>query len=77
MKEEKRIIVHDQVPVARHPDIQVKLVRSVPAMVTKEDVQEESPGLLEWELSLPAQKTKTIEFEYSVAFPKDKRVNGL
>ena len=77
MKEEKRIIVHDQVPVARHPDIQVKLVRSVPAMVTKEDVQEESPGLLEWELSLPAQKTKTIEFEYSVAFPKGKRVKGL
>jgi uncharacterized protein (TIGR02231 family) len=77
MKEEKRIIVHDQVPVARHPDIQVKLVRSVPDMVIKEDVQEESPGLLEWELSLPAQKTKTIEFEYSVAFPKDKKVNGL
>jgi uncharacterized protein (TIGR02231 family) len=77
MKEEKRIIVHDQVPVARHPDIQVKLVRSVPSMVTKEDVQEESPGLLEWELSLPAQKTKTIEFEFSVAFPKGMRVKGL
>lgn len=77
IKEEKRIIVHDQVPVARHPDIQVKLVRSVPAMVTKEDVQEESPGLLEWELSLPAQKTKTIEFEFSVAFPKSMRVKGL
>ncbi|MBU2521913.1 MAG: mucoidy inhibitor MuiA family protein [Proteobacteria bacterium] len=77
MKEEKRIIVHDQVPVAMHPDIQVKLVRSVPAMVTKEDVQEESPGLLEWELSLPAQKTKTIEFEFSVTFPKNKRIKGL
>ena len=77
MKEEKRIIVHDQIPVAEHPDIQVKLVRSVPAIVTKEDVQEGSPGLLEWELSLPAQKTKTIEFEFSVAFPKGKRIKGL
>ena len=46
-------------------------------MVTKEDIQEESPGLLEWELSLPAQKTKTIEFEFSVAFPKGKSIKGL
>jgi len=77
MKKDKIIIVHDQVPVARHPDIQVKLVKSTPAIVPEEDLQERSPGLLEWQLNLPAQKTKTIEFEFSVSFPKGKRIKGL
>ncbi len=77
MKEEKRIVVHDQIPVARHPDIQVKLIKSNLAIVPEEDVQERSPGLLEWQLNLPAQKTKTIEFEFSVSFPKGKRIKGL
>jgi hypothetical protein len=77
MKKGKRIIIHDQIPVAKHPDIQVKLIRSVPTVVPKEDVKEESPGLLEWELSLPAKKTETIEFEFSVAFPKGRRIKGL
>ena len=77
MKEEKTIIVHDQVPVPKHGDIQVKLVKSVPAPVSKEDIQDGSPGLLEWKLNLSPQKTETIEFEFSVSFPKDKRISGL
>lgn len=77
MKEEKTIIVHDQVPVPKHGDIQVKLVKSVPAPVSKEDIQDGSPGLLEWKLNLSPQKTETIEFEFSVSFPKDKRISGF
>ena len=77
IKEEKTIIVHDQIPVAKDPDIQVKLVKSIPAPVSKEDIKDGGPGLLEWELSLPPQKTETIEFEFSVTFPKDKKIKGL
>ena len=70
-----KITVYDQIPVSRSPEITVELDRAVPDPVKIAD--KEQPGILSWELTVPIDGKKTIEFGYTVEYPKDKELSGL
>jgi uncharacterized protein (TIGR02231 family) len=66
------IEVHDQVPVARHEEITVKLVNSSPEPTERSDL-----NLMEWRLTLPAGATEKVRYEYQIEHPRSLRVAGL
>ncbi len=74
-KQTAKITVFDQVPVSKSPEIKVELDETVPEPVVIED--KEKPGVLSWELTLKPGEKKTIEFEFTVEYPKDKEISGL
>ncbi len=67
-----QITILDQIPVAQHPDIKVKLREANP----KTDDQNDQ-GELTWNLELKRGETRRIEFGVTVEYPKDMRVVGL
>jgi uncharacterized protein (TIGR02231 family) len=67
-----KIEVHDQIPVARHEQIKVKLERAKPEPTEQTDLH-----LLEWHLTLPAGSTQTIEYEFTVEHPRSLQIVGL
>lgn len=66
-----RVIIQDQVPVSR--DSQIKIDAQDISGARKTD----TTGLLEWDKTIPGGQTTSIDFRYSVEFPKNKQVNGL
>lgn len=66
------LTVHDQIPVARHEEIKVRLESCEP----KATVQSEL-NLLDWELDLAAKEKRTIRFDFSVEFPQAMEIRGL
>lgn len=69
------VTVLDQIPVSRAPDIVVKLEEAAPEPVTI--AEREKPGVLSWKLELDPGRKKTIEYEFSVSYPKEKEIDGL
>lgn len=69
---EANIEVHDQIPVARHEDIQVKLNR-----VTPDPDEHTDLNLLEWHLHVPAREKQVVNYEFSVEHPRSLRIIGL
>lgn len=64
--------VLDQLPVPRHEDIKVQLVRaSIPP------TEQEELGALKWRLALAAGEEQTIEFVFAVDYPRDMQIAGL
>ncbi len=74
-KQPAGITVFDQVPVSKSPEIKVELDEAKPEPVVIEE--KEKPGVLSWELTLKPGEKKTIEFEFTVEYPKDKEISGL
>jgi uncharacterized protein (TIGR02231 family) len=71
-KREAMLLVHDQLPVARHEEIKVQLTRtSVPPE------QDSEMGLLKWKLALQPGEKKQIEFEFAVESPREMNIVGL
>lgn len=66
-----RITVLDQIPVAAHPDIRVKLNRTFPELTPNDQ------GELEWQRDVKRGETADFEFEVTVEYPKEMRVVGL
>lgn len=69
---EQTVTVRDQVPVARHENIKVKLGDIEPR-------PKETDGLnrLEWELVMADKSKKTITYEFTVEYPNDMNIRGL
>ena len=70
--DEVRLMIQDQIPVAGHEDIKVRLESATP----KPDRQTEL-NLLEWDLSLTSQSRQNLRFDFSVEYPQDLTVMGL
>jgi uncharacterized protein (TIGR02231 family) len=74
-KGKQTVVILDQIPVSKEPDIKVTLEKAVPGTVTLPEW--EKPGALCWKLDVEPGEKKTIEFEFSVSFPKGKEIEGL
>ena len=61
----------DQIPVARHEQIKVKLKHAEPAPHADE------LGILKWELALAAHSEREVHFETLVESPREMNVYGL
>ncbi len=72
LESQARLTVHDQMPVARHEEIKVKLDSCEPKATTQSEL-----NLLDWELELAAKEKRTLRFDFSVEFPQAMEVRGL
>jgi len=64
------IKVLDQIPVSTEKAIEIKLIKKDGASF------EEGTGKLIWEVTIPADSTKVLDFSYQVKSPKNVRVAG-
>ena len=69
---EVQVEVHDQLPVARHEEIKIKLERMSPEPAERSEL-----NLLEWHLTLLPATQQIIGYEFLVEYPRDKRIVGL
>ncbi len=64
--------LYDQIPVARHEDVKVKLTAADPALSEQDDL-----GILTWRLTLAPGEKKTVRFDFLVEHPRDMVIAGL
>jgi uncharacterized protein (TIGR02231 family) len=67
-----KIVVCDQLPVAAHEDIRIK-VEEIDPPPSKHSEQ----GELTWELELQSQESRTLRFEFTVSAPRGQTLVGL
>lgn len=67
-----RITLHDQLPVAQHEDIKVRLESADPKPSEQTEL-----NLLNWELTLAPKEKRTLRFDFSLEFPQHMEVIGL
>jgi len=67
-----KITVHDQIPLARHEEIKVRLETCEPKPTAQSEL-----NLLDWELELAAKEKRTLRFDFSVEFPQAMEIRGL
>ncbi|HEY7213035.1 MAG TPA: mucoidy inhibitor MuiA family protein [Thermoanaerobaculia bacterium] len=66
------VYVRDQLPVSRHEQVKVKLDGATPQPAKHSDLNQ-----LEWKLNLAPAAKQTVQFEFSVEFPRAMEVVGL
>lgn len=66
------LTLHDQIPVARHEEIKVRLDSIEP-----KPAEQTNLNLLKWELSLAPKEKRTLRFEFTVEYPPALEVPGL
>ncbi|MBD2507274.1 mucoidy inhibitor MuiA family protein [Nostoc muscorum FACHB-395] len=71
LDKEVNLKVTEQLPVSRNEQIKVRLSRSNP------QIQLGEMGILEWQLTLPAQEQREIYYQFNVEHPPDLMVVGL
>jgi uncharacterized protein (TIGR02231 family) len=64
--------LHDQIPVARHEEIKVKLEACEPKPGEQTEL-----NLIKWELSLEPKEKRNVRFDFSVDSPQGMEVVGL
>jgi len=67
-----KVEVSDQLPVAGHENIKIKLEEIDPQPATESEL-----GELTWELELEPQEKRTLRFEFSVSAPRSDTLIGL
>jgi uncharacterized protein (TIGR02231 family) len=67
-----RATVCDQLPVARHEDIKVRLQDASPRPAEQTDL-----GILKWEMELAPQVEAVVQFSFTVDYPRERRLVGL
>jgi uncharacterized protein (TIGR02231 family) len=68
----QKVTVSDQIPVARHEEIKVRLDMAEPRPTKQTEL-----GILEWELGLEPGQEQTIRFDFNVEHPRSLTVIGL
>lgn len=67
-----RLILQDQLPVAGHEEIKIRLENSEPRPTRQSEM-----NILEWELSLEPGEKRTMRFDYSVEYPQTMELPGM
>jgi uncharacterized protein (TIGR02231 family) len=70
--ERQKVTVSDQIPVARHEEIKVRLDMAEPKPTKQTEL-----GILEWELDLEPGQEQTLRFDFNVEHPRSLTVIGL
>jgi len=65
------ITVVEQVPVTDDKNVEVKLLKTAPAVSKKDDAR----GALEWKVTLPAGGKSVVSFNYTLKRPKSWRLH--
>lgn len=66
------VVVHDQIPVSRQDDIQVKLESSEPGPTEHSEL-----NLLRWEMNLKPSERRLVRFDFHVESPRGMPIQGL
>jgi uncharacterized protein (TIGR02231 family) len=66
------VTVFDQLPVARHESIKVKLQDASPRPAEQSDL-----NILKWELDLKPQEKRELSFAFTVEHPREMTVIGI
>ncbi len=64
--------IKDQIPVARHESIKVRLERVVPEPAEKTDL-----NMFTWRLTLAPEQKQSLQYEFSVEHPRGINLTGL
>jgi uncharacterized protein (TIGR02231 family) len=67
-----KVTVHDQLPVARHEDIKIRLEVANPTPTEHSEL-----NLLDWELNLEVGEKAQVRFDFSVEHPVEMTLVGL
>ncbi len=67
-----KVIIQDQIPVAKHADIKVENVE-----IGGEGVLDTKTGEITWKVDVPTAKQVKRQFSFDVRYPKDRNVSGL
>jgi uncharacterized protein (TIGR02231 family) len=68
----EKVTISDQIPVARHEEIKVRLDMAEPKPTKQTEL-----GILEWELDLEPGEEQAIRFDFNVEHPRSLAVIGL
>lgn len=66
------VVIQDQLPIAAHEEIKIKVEPMVPEPTKQSDL-----GELTWELALAPRQKRTIRFEFTVSAPRSLTLTGL
>lgn len=69
--ESSKLVVEDQIPVSQDSNIEVTIDENSGAIF------DETTGKLKWTVSLNPNESKELKFNYTVKYPKDKKVINL
>jgi uncharacterized protein (TIGR02231 family) len=69
---QSRITVHDQIPMAQHEDIKVRLETCEPKPTKQSEL-----NLLDWELVLAPKEKRLIRFDFTIEYPQGMELLGI
>lgn len=72
LKKPALVVVQDQYPNARHEQIKVKLDSASPAPTSQTELH-----IIEWQVEIPAETERKIQYSYTVEHPREMIVSGL
>lgn len=67
-----RLTLQDQIPVAGHEEIKVRLEESIPHPTRQSEM-----NILDWDLTLEPGEKRLIRFDYSVEYPQSMDLPGM
>jgi uncharacterized protein (TIGR02231 family) len=66
------VIAYDQLPVAKHEDIKVRLVSVQPQPAEQSDM-----GILKWDFIVVPQRRMELTFSFTIEYPRQMAITGL
>ena len=69
---EARLSLQDQIPVAAHEAIKVRLESAEPKPARQDEL-----NILEWELALAPKEKRRVRLDFSVEYPPEMQISGL
>jgi uncharacterized protein (TIGR02231 family) len=65
------IVIEDQIPLSNRADVEVKLIEKSGATYNEKN------GFLRWDFNLNSKKSKKVDFQYQIKYPKDLNIYNM
>ncbi len=65
------LVIQDQIPLSNKANVEVKLVEKSGAAYNNKN------GFLKWDFNLESKKTKKLEFQYQIKYPKNMNIYNI